>query len=244
MGWAGPAVLNVEDLRCAYGEAVVLHGISFAVAPGEVLCLLGRNGAGKTTTLRAIMGLLRPRAGRITLDGRDLTALRAHEVPRLGIAYVPQGRRLFPLLTVQENLRMGLLVRGRGIEEWDSILELFPALREHLDRQAGTLSGGEQQMVATARALCADPRYLLMDEPTEGLAPALVQTVLETIRSLRSRRVGVLLVEQKIDVALSVGDAVAVMEDGRIRLQAAPRDLAADSQLLLKYLGVRRSEPR
>jgi len=222
----------------------VLHGISFAVAPGEVLCLLGRNGAGKTTTLRAIMGLLRPRAGRITLDGRDLTALRAHEVPRLGIAYVPQGRRLFPLLTVQENLRMGLLVRGRGIEEWDSILELFPALREHLDRQAGTLSGGEQQMVATARALCADPRYLLMDEPTEGLAPALVQTVLETIRSLRSRRVGVLLVEQKIDVALSVGDAVAVMEDGRIRLQAAPRDLAADSQLLLKYLGVRRSEPR
>jgi len=222
----------------------VLHGISFAVAPGEVLCLLGRNGAGKTTTLRAIMGLLRPRAGRITLDGRDLTALRAHEVPRLGIAYVPQGRRLFPLLTVQENLRMGLLVRGRGIEEWDSILELFPALREHLDRQAGTLSGGEQQMVATARALCADPRYLLMDEPTEGLAPALVQTVLETIRSLRSRRVGVLLVEQKIDVALSVADAVAVMEDGRIRLEAAPRDLAADSELLLKYLGVRRSEPR
>ena len=222
----------------------MLHGISFAVAPGEVLCLLGRNGAGKTTTLRAIMGLLRPRGGRITLDGRELTALRAHEVPRLGIAYVPQGRRLFPLLTVRENLRMGLLVRGRGIEEWDSILELFPALREHLDRQAGTLSGGEQQMVATARALCADPRYLLMDEPTEGLAPALVQTVLETIRSLRSRRVGVLLVEQKIDVALSVGDAVAVMEDGRIRLQAAPRDLAADSQLLLKYLGVRRSEPR
>ena len=222
----------------------MLHGISFAVAPGEVLCLLGRNGAGKTTTLRAIMGLLRPRAGRITLDGRDLTALRAHEVPRLGIAYVPQGRRLFPLLTVQENLRMGLLVRGRGIEEWDSILELFPALREHLDRQAGTLSGGEQQMVATARALCADPRYLLMDEPTEGLAPALVQTVLDTIRSLRSRRVGVLLVEQKIDIALSVADAVAVMEDGRIRLEAAPRDLAADSQLLLKYLGVRRSEPR
>ena len=222
----------------------MLHGISFAVAPGEVLCLLGRNGAGKTTTLRAIMGLLRPRAGRITLDGRDLTALRAHEVPRLGIAYVPQGRRLFPLLTVQENLRMGLLVRGRGIEEWDSILELFPALREHLDRQAGTLSGGEQQMVATARALCADPRYLLMDEPTEGLAPALVQTVLDTIRSLRSRRVGVLLVEQKIDVALSVADAVAVMEDGRIRLEAAPRDLAADSELLLKYLGVRRSEPR
>ena len=222
----------------------MLHGISFAVAPGEVLCLLGRNGAGKTTTLRAIMGLLRPRGGRITLDGRELTALRAHEVPRLGIAYVPQGRRLFPLLTVRENLRMGLLVRGRGIEPWDSILEVFPALREHLDRQAGTLSGGEQQMVATARALCADPRYLLMDEPTEGLAPALVQTVLDTIRSLRSRRVGVLLVEQKIDVALSVADAVAVMEDGRIRLEAAPRDLAADSELLLKYLGVRRSEPR
>jgi branched-chain amino acid transport system ATP-binding protein len=237
-------VLKLEDLRCAYGEALVLHGISFAVAPGEVLCLLGRNGAGKTTTLRAIMGLLRPQAGRIMLDGRELTALRPHQIPRLGIAYVPQGRRLFPLLTVRENLRMGLLVRGPGIGSSDSILELFPALRQHLERQAGTLSGGEQQMVATARALCAAPRYLLMDEPTEGLAPALVQTVLDTVRSLRSRGVGVLLVEQKIDAALSVADAVAVMEDGRVRLQAAPRDLAVDSEALLKYLGVRRSEPR
>jgi len=235
-------VLRLEDLRCAYGDALVLHGLTLAVAPGEVLCILGRNGAGKTTTLRAIMGLVPARAGSITLDGRELTALRPHEVPRLGIAYVPQGRRLFPLLTVRENLRMGLLVRGEGTGSWEWILDLFPALRERLDRQAGTLSGGEQQMVATARALCAAPRYLLMDEPTEGLAPALVQTTLDAIRSLRDRRVGVLLVEQNIDVAVSAADAVAVMEDGRIRHRAAPRDLAADSEVLLKYLGVGRSE--
>jgi len=228
-------------VRCAYGEAPVLHGVSLSVAPGEVLCLLGRNGAGKTTTLRAVMGLVRPCAGRIRLDGRDLIGLRPHEIPRLGVAYVPQGRRLFPFLTVEENLRMGLLVQRRDAGTLAWVLELFPALRERLRQRAGTLSGGEQQMVATARALCANPRYLLMDEPTEGLMPAMVQTLAETIRGLRTRRVGVLLVEQKIDVALSVADRVALMEQGRIEHQATPAELAGRADLLVRYLGVARS---
>jgi branched-chain amino acid transport system ATP-binding protein len=235
-------VLTLDGLCCAYGDALVLEGVSLDVSPGEVLCLLGRNGAGKTTTLNAIMGLVRPRKGSIRLDGRELTTLPPHEVPRLGIAYVPQGRRLFPFLTVEENLRMGLLIRGAEAAPQEWIFELFPWLRERLGRRAGNLSGGEQQMVAIARALCAGPRYLLMDEPTEGLMPALVQTVLDTVRRLRSRGVGVLLVEQKIDVALNVADKVALMEDGQIRHRAVPHELAADSETLFKYLGVGRSE--
>ena len=162
-------MLTVEAIDVDYGAVRVLHGVSLALAPGEVLCLLGRNGAGKTTTLRAIMGLIRPRAGRVALDGADLTRLPAHEVPKRGIAYVPQGRRLFPYLTVAENLRMGLLVRAGGADTLDWALGLFPVLRERLGQRAGTLSGGEQQMLATARALCAGPRHLLLDEPTEGL---------------------------------------------------------------------------
>jgi branched-chain amino acid transport system ATP-binding protein len=239
--------LAVEGLQCSYGGAEVLHGVSLRLAPGEVLCLLGRNGAGKTTTLKAIMGLLRPTAGRITLDGHDLTQTPPHAIPALGVAYVPQGRRLFPLLSVAENLRMGLLVKGDAgaVPGW--IFELFPVLRERLGQRAGTLSGGEQQMVATARALCTDPQYLLMDEPTEGLMPALVQKVLETVSLLKGRGVGVLLVEQKIQAALQVTDAVVVLETGYVRYHGPPDVLAANEAMLLRYLGVRRdssSRPR
>jgi branched-chain amino acid transport system ATP-binding protein len=214
-----------------------------------VLCLLGRNGAGKTTTLKAIMGLVRPRTGSITLDGHELTRLQAHEIPRLGVAYVPQGRGLFPFLTVDENLKMGLLVReggqiGGGGETLEWIFELFPALKERLRQRAGTLSGGEQQMVATARALCTNPAFLLMDEPTDGLMPILVQKLLETIQALKARGVGVLLVEQKIEAALKVADRVALMETGHIRQQGTAEALARDSELLLRYLGVRSSGRR
>jgi branched-chain amino acid transport system ATP-binding protein len=233
--------LRLDNVRCAYGGARVLHGVSLGLAPGEILGLLGRNAAGKTTTLKAIMGLVRPCEGSITLDGRDLTALRPHEIPRLGIAYVPQGRGLFPFLTVEENLQMGLLVRGRDAGTLAWVLDLFPVLRERLRQRAGTLSGGEQQMVATARALCASPRYLLMDEPTEGLMPAMVHTLVETLRALRARRVGVLLVEQKIDVALAVADRVALMEHGRIEHQATAAALAGRADVLVRYLGVARS---
>jgi branched-chain amino acid transport system ATP-binding protein len=232
--------LSVDGITCAYGEAAVLHDVSLSLAPGEVLCLLGRNGAGKTTTLKAIMGLVRPRAGSIRLDGTELTRLAAYQIPKLGIAYVPQGRGLFLFLTVEENLKMGLLVRGAGTETLGWIFELFPALKDRLRQPAGTLSGGEQQMVATARALCTNPTYLLMDEPTEGLMPMLVGRLLETIALLKNRGVGILLVEQKIDAALRVADQVVLVETGHVRYQGPPGDVTKDPELLLRYLGVRR----
>ncbi|HSE94825.1 MAG TPA: ABC transporter ATP-binding protein [Methylomirabilota bacterium] len=233
-------MLTLAGIECGYGEVRVLHGVSLAVAPGEIVGLLGRNGAGKTTTLRAIMGSVRPRAGSIRLDDTELTGLRPHEIPKRGVAYVPQGRRLFPFLTVAENLRMGLLVRGGDAGTLEEVLELFPVLRERLRQRAGTLSGGEQQMLATARALCARPRILLLDEPTEGLMPALVQRLLETVRSLKARAVGVLLVEQRIDAALAVVDRVVLMETGQVRHEATPAALASNPEVLLRYVGVRR----
>jgi branched-chain amino acid transport system ATP-binding protein len=233
-------MLTLAGIECGYGEVRVLHGVSLAVAPGEIVGLLGRNGAGKTTTLRAIMGSVRPRAGSIRLDDTELTGLRPHEIPKRGVAYVPQGRRLFPFLTVAENLRMGLLVRSGDAGTLEEVLELFPVLRERLRQRAGTLSGGEQQMLATARALCARPRILLLDEPTEGLMPALVQRLLETVRSLKARAVGVLLVEQRIDAALAVVDRVVLMETGQVRHEATPAALASNPEVLLRYVGVRR----
>jgi branched-chain amino acid transport system ATP-binding protein len=233
-------MLTLEEVRCSYGGMRVLHDVSLRLAPGEVLGLLGRNGAGKTTTLRAIMGLVRPEGGSIRIDGTELTALRAHEIPRLGVAYVPQGRGLFSALTVADNMRMGLLVRPHSDDALEEILDLFPVLRERLGQRAGTLSGGEQQMLAMARALCASPRYLLMDEPTEGLMPAMVQTLLDTVHLLRARGAGVLLVEQKIDAVLKVADAVALMENGRIRHQGSRAELASHPDVLIRYLGVTR----
>jgi branched-chain amino acid transport system ATP-binding protein len=199
-------MLILEQLNCYYDEVHVLKDVSLRIAPGEILGLLGRNGAGKTTTLKAIMGLVKSRSGSIQLEGRELTRLNPHEIPRLGIAYVPQGRRLFPSLTVEENLRMGLLVRDRGSETLDWVLNLFPALKALLRQRAGTLSGGQQQMVAMARALCLEPKVLLFDEPSEGLMPSLVEKLLNTIVELKVHGVTVLLVEQNIEAALRVAD--------------------------------------
>ncbi|OGL06435.1 MAG: ABC transporter ATP-binding protein [Candidatus Rokubacteria bacterium RIFCSPLOWO2_02_FULL_68_19] len=233
-------MLRLDGIHCYYGDVHVLKDVSLQLSPGEILCLLGRNGAGKTTTLRAIMGLVTPRSGRIALDGRELTGLRPHEIPRFGIGYVPQGRRIFPFLTVGENLKMGLLLKGSGDEALDWVLDLFPALRPRLRQRAGTLSGGEQQMLATARALCTGPKVLLMDEPSEGLMPTLIRRLLDTIRALKVRQVGVLLVEQKIDLALRVADRVALLENGSIRYESTPEALASNPEVLLRYLGVRR----
>lgn len=233
-------MLRLDGIHCYYGDVHVLKDVSLQLSPGEILCLLGRNGAGKTTTLRAIMGLVKPRSGRIALDGRELTGLRPHEIPRFGIGYVPQGRRIFPFLTVGENLKMGLLLKGSGDEALDWVLDLFPALHPRLRQRAGTLSGGEQQMLATARALCTGPKVLLMDEPSEGLMPTLIRRLLDTIRALKVRQVGVLLVEQKIDLALRVADRVALLENGSIRYESTPEALASHPEVLLRYLGVRR----
>jgi branched-chain amino acid transport system ATP-binding protein len=231
--------LTLDAIHCTYGGGRAVQGVSLTLSAGEVLCLLGRNGAGKTTTLKAIMGLVKPIAGAIRLDGEELTALPPHLIPRRGIGYVPQGRRLFPLLTVGENLKMGLLAGGRGPETLDRVLALFPGLAARLRQRAGTLSGGQQQMAATARALCMDPRFLLLDEPTEGLMPAMVKDLVEITRALRDRQVGVLLVEQKVETALSVADRVAIMENGTIVHQSGPDVLAAHPEVFERYLGVR-----
>jgi branched-chain amino acid transport system ATP-binding protein len=233
-------ILRLDRVNAYYGGAHILKDVSLELAGGQVLGLLGRNGAGKTTTLRAVMGLVRAGSGRITFGDADLGRLPAHEIPRRGIAYVPQGRRLFGDLTVAENLTIGLLVRGGGAETLEPVLELFPVLRERLRQRAGTLSGGQQQMLATARALCARPTILLMDEPGEGLMPTLVDRLLTSIAALKARGVGVLLVEQKVDAVLRVADRVALIDNGRIVRQATPAELAAEPEVLLRHVGVRR----
>ena len=233
-------MLVLEQLNCYYDKVHVLKDVSLRLAPGEIIGLLGRNGAGKTTTLKAIMGLVKSRSGSIQLEGNELTRLSPHEIPQLGIAYVPQGRRLFPLLTVEENLQMGLLVRNKGSQTRDWVLNLFPALRELLRQRAGTLSGGQQQMLAMGRALCLEPKLLLLDEPSEGLMPSLVEKLLNSIVELKMHGVAVLLVEQKIEAALKVADRIAFLENGSVRGEATPDDLAVDPQPLHRYVGVRR----
>ncbi|MDR7415389.1 MAG: ABC transporter ATP-binding protein [Armatimonadota bacterium] len=233
--------LRVEGLVCGYGGAPVLRGVSLEVGSGEVVGLLGRNGAGKTTLLRAIMGLVRPVQGRVRLDGVELTGLAPHEIPRLGIGYVPQGRRLFPELTVGENLRMGLRVRGSEGEALAWVLELFPVLRERWDQPAGRLSGGEQQMVAIARALCLRPILLLLDEPLEGLMPGMVQRVLEVLTHLAQEGVGVLLAEQRVGSALRVLHRGLLLEGGRIHPLGTQEEISREPERLIRALGVRRS---
>lgn len=231
-------MLRVEGIDCSYGAIQVLRNMSLEVAAGEVLCLLGRNGAGKTTTLKAIMGLVRPSRGRILLDGTDLALLAPHTIPRLGVAHVAQGRRLFAELTVGENLEIGLMARGHGRTTRDRVLELFPTLRERLGQSAGTLSGGEQEMLAVARALCLEPRVLLLDEPTEGLMPTMIATILDTVRTLKTQGVAIILVEQRVEAALAVADRVAFIEYGAARESATPATLRANPALLHRYVGV------
>ena len=233
-------MLRLNQINCYYGGVQVLEEVSLQLAPGEILGLLGRNGAGKTTTLKTIMGLIKPRSGSIEFDGSELTRLAPHDIPRLGIGYVPQGRRLFAGLSVEENLRMGMLARDSGPETLDWVLGLFPALTERLGQRAGTLSGGEQQMLATARALCLGPKLLLLDEPSEGLMPSLVDTLLDTIEGLKAHGVAVLLVEQKVEAALRVADRIAFLENGALRHEATPEELTANPEPLHRYVGVRR----
>ncbi|MHC0053779.1 ABC transporter ATP-binding protein [Actibacterium sp. D379-3] len=231
-------MLQIKGIDVAYGPAQILRGLSLEVNAGEIVCLLGRNGAGKTTTMKAIMGLLPLKAGRILLDGTDLGALPAHEVPRRGIGYVPQGRRLFAELTVAQNLEIGMMTRNSGPEVLERVLTLFPRLRERLDQRADTLSGGEQQMLATARALCLRPTVLLLDEPTEGLQPSMIELIRQVIVQMRDEGVAVLLVEQRIDAVLSVADRVAFIENGQNRDTLPAAALQADPGLLKRYLGV------
>jgi branched-chain amino acid transport system ATP-binding protein len=216
----------------------VLRSFSLKAEKGEILCLLGRNGAGKTTALKAIMGLVPARAGTITLDGAELSKLPAHEVPRHGVGYVPQGRRLFSDLTVMENLKVGLMTRNSGPEVLQHVLTLFPLLKDRLSQRAGTMSGGEQQMLAMARALCISPKLLLLDEPTEGLMPAMIARIRQSVLDLKEHGVTTLLVEQRVDAVLPVADRVAFVENGRVTGLESAADLAKDRALIDRYVGI------
>lgn len=230
--------LSLSAVDAYYGEVQVLRGFDMSLAKGEVLCLLGRNGAGKTTALKAIMGLVAVRSGAIMKDGTDLSQFAAHEVPKAGVAYVPQGRRLFAELTVAENLEVGLMARGKGRATREAVLDLFPVLRERLSQRSGTLSGGEQQMLAMARALCIEPDVLLLDEPTEGLMPSMIARIRETVAGLRERGVSTILVEQRVDAVLSLADRVAFIENGQNRETVDVEKVRADPAYVHRYVGV------
>jgi len=222
-------VLAVTNLDVFYGAAQALRGISLAVETGKVCCLLGRNGVGKTTLLRTIIGQLKPRRGQVTLEGRDITGLRPFERAKSGIAYVPQGREIFPLLTVKENLETGLAhLPGAQRNLPPEIFELFPVLATMLGRRGGDLSGGQQQQLAIARALVMRPKVIVLDEPTEGIQPSIIKDIGRTIRYLRERgQMGILLVEQYFDFAHELADTIAVMTRGEIIVSGAAADLEA-----------------
>ena len=232
-------MLKIDRISSRYAQVQVLNDVSLEVKDGEVLGLLGRNGAGKSTLLKSIMGLVEVNSGSISLDGTILSEQQAHQIPKNGIGYVPQGRRLFSELTVEENLKMGLLVRESSMDVLDWVLSLFPVLKSRMKQKSGTLSGGEQQMVATARALCLQPKFLLMDEPSEGLMPSMIATIFKTIEKLKTEKVGVLLVEQKIEGTLSVSDRIVFMENGFIREEFDPLALTANPEPLARYVGVK-----
>ena len=234
------ALLEIDDIHVFYDKIEALKGISLTVEEKQVVTLVGGNGAGKSTTLRAVSGLLHPRQGEIRFDGKVLGGLGAHEIAALGVVHVPEGRRIFGRLTVAENLEMGAFTRHdrRAIaDDKEHMMALFPRLRERLKQVAGTLSGGEQQMLAAARALMARPRVLLMDEPSMGLAPMLVQQVFDTIRRINAEGVTILLVEQNAPMALGIADHGYVLESGRIVLDGPGRDLLDDERVKRAYLG-------
>jgi branched-chain amino acid transport system ATP-binding protein len=231
-------MLTIENFDSYYGQSQALRGFSITVSPGEVLCLLGRNGAGKTTALKSIMGIVPPRRGRIVLGETDLTGLAPNRIPMAGLGYVPQGRRLFSELTVRENLEIGLMTRKSGPQALERALSYFPALRERFAQRSGTLSGGEQTMLAMARALCIEPTILMLDEPTEGLMPSMIATIRDVVIRLRDEGVGVLLVEQRIDAVLPVANRIAFMDHGEIRAELGIEAVRADPAILKTYLGV------
>jgi branched-chain amino acid transport system ATP-binding protein len=236
------SLVTVEDIHTYYGKSHILHGVSLTVGKGEVVGLLGRNGVGKSTTLKTIMGLVHPSQGRVLLEGRPVTRLPPHQLARLGIGYVPEDRRIFRLLTVMENLRTGLdragVSEARKQELLDKVYAYFPVLAERRSQAGGTLSGGEQQMLAIARAMMLEPKIILLDEPTEGLMPRMVSQISQIIEVLHREGVAILLVEQNVPLTLEASQRVYIMEKGAVRHHAAAAELKVNDAVIHQYLGV------
>jgi branched-chain amino acid transport system ATP-binding protein len=235
-------MLRLSDVHTYYGKSHVLHGVSVEVKAGEVVGLLGRNGVGKSTTLKSVMGLVQPSEGRITFEDRDITGIAPHRAAHLGIAYVPEDRRIFRLLSVLENLRTGLdragLSEARRAALLDKVYASFPVLAERRNQLGGTLSGGEQQMLAIARAMMLEPKIILLDEPTEGLMPRMVSQIRDIIERLHQEGVAILLVEQNVGLTLGASNRCYIMEKGLVRHHAPSAELRADPSVIHQYLGV------
>ena len=231
-------MLTVQNLTSYYSNIKILKDLTFSLRKGKVTCLLGRNGAGKTTTLKSIMGLVDKTEGLISFNDETISEISPHHIPRKGIGYVPQGRRLFSELTVEENLEIGLLTRRKSEITKNNVLTMFPKLKERLDQISGTLSGGEQQMLALARALCIEPTLLLLDEPTEGLQPSMITLIRNSILELKKQGVSILLVEQRVDAILSIADEILVIENGSIIFSADAKEVQNDNKKLYSLIGI------
>lgn len=233
------AMLEVKDLKVAYGKILAVKSISFSVDEGQVVTLIGTNGAGKTTTLRTVSGLIRPAGGQILFQGKPIDATPAHEIVIMGVAHCPEGRKIFPKLTVEENLLLGAFTRSdSGIKgDLDRAYDLFPVLRERRSQPAGTFSGGEQQMLAMGRAMMSRPKLLMLDEPSMGLSPLMMKKIMQTVRTLQSQGTTILLVEQNAQAALKLADKGYVLETGKIVLEGTGKDLLVNDAVRKAYLG-------
>jgi len=234
------ALLEVKNLKVGYGKIVAVKDISITVNQGEIVTLIGSNGAGKSTTLRTISGLLKPKSGEILFEGNRIDGKEGHEVVKLGICQSPEGRRIFPRMTVSQNLDLGAFLRTdkEAIEtDRERVLDLFPRLRERISQRAGTMSGGEQQMLAVSRAMMGAPKLLMLDEPSMGLAPVLVDMIFETITKIREQGITILLIEQNAAAALDIADRAYVLESGTIKMSGKASDLAKDPAVTKAYLG-------
>jgi branched-chain amino acid transport system ATP-binding protein len=233
------SILRLQEVNTFYGKSHILHGITIEVHKNEIVCLLGRNGVGKTTTLKSIMGLTPPKSGSIYFKGENISQMEDYLISRLGIGYVPQGRHIFPDLTVKENLKIGIVMRNAQIKSYEEIFGYFPILRERLNQLGGTLSGGEQQMLAIARALVPNPTLILLDEPSEGLMPKMVKLVVEIIQKINGTGVSILWVEQKLVTVKEVSHRIQLISKGRVEYQGTPKELMENREIQLRYLGVK-----
>jgi branched-chain amino acid transport system ATP-binding protein len=234
------AMLEVKNIQVAYGKIIAVKDISVTVNEGEIVTLIGSNGAGKSTTLRTISGLIKPKSGEITFNGKRIDGMPGHDIVSLGICHSPEGRRIFPRMTVKENLELGAFLRNNKAEvaaDMERVLDLFPRLKERIKQTAGTMSGGEQQMLAVSRALMGDPKLLLLDEPSMGLAPVLVELIFDTIVKIRKQGITILLIEQNATAALEVADRAYVLESGKVKMSGSAKELSSDDKVTKAYLG-------